>query len=250
MKKNILTIVSIIFILLCPKSAFGQEGDLIKTIKSRKYVSNYYQNKDSSVTVKTISKRGFTEVRNYSDLNEKVEDGKWTKYFPYSSINSICYFDKGTPTGIWKYYFRNGKIIDSVNYDFPLDYFQKDTLNYQLKKIDLQKNDSSNTHVDRMPLFNGGDINTFRSYCQSRIKLNEYMFEKYSNAGIQKILVQFEINTDGSIIDPKVENINKKLLEKEALRVIRQSPIWIPAYKKDKPVKVQFTFPIVFVFPK
>jgi protein TonB len=36
-------------------------------------------------------------------------------------------------------------------------------------------------------------------------------------------------------------------LDKEALRVVMSSPKWTPGKQRGKPVKVQFTFPIVFV---
>ena len=36
-------------------------------------------------------------------------------------------------------------------------------------------------------------------------------------------------------------------LDKEAKRVVQSSPKWTPGKQRGRPVKVQFTFPIVFV---
>lgn len=49
--------------------------------------------------------------------------------------------------------------------------------------------------------------------------------------------VQFTIDVDGSVVNPKVTNEINHLLGQEALRTIMLMPDWIPATQDDKPVQ-------------
>ena len=65
--------------------------------------------------------------------------------------------------------------------------------------------------------------------------------------GIQgRVIVQFIIDKDGSIVSPKVVQSIHPDLDKEALRVISIMPKWKPGKVQGKGVRCKFTLPISF----
>lgn len=64
---------------------------------------------------------------------------------------------------------------------------------------------------------------------------------------MRKFLLLVLISTTflNSTFSQKLKKLDK-LLDEEALRVIKSSPLWIPGFNDQLPVDVLFTFPIVF----
>jgi len=98
--------------------------------------------------------------------------------------------------------------------------------------------------VEDMPTFQGGDQNAFRTWIQQNLRYPEIAQE---NGISGKVYVQFAVNSKGEVVDVKVVRGVDPKLDKEAMRVVSSSPKWVPGKQRGKPVKVQFTFPIVFV---
>ena len=71
--------------------------------------------------------------------------------------------------------------------------------------------------------------------------------EDCKKAGIQgRVIIQFVVDKDGSIKNPKVARGVHPSLDKEALRVISSSPKWKPGKQKGEAVKVRYTIPVLF----
>ena len=65
--------------------------------------------------------------------------------------------------------------------------------------------------------------------------------------GVQgRVIVQFVVNRDGTIVDAKVVRGVDPYLDKEALRVVNQMPKWSPGKQRGKAVRCQFTLPVQF----
>ena len=60
--------------------------------------------------------------------------------------------------------------------------------------------------------------------------------------GISRVVVSFVINENGQVTDPEVLRRVDKDLDKEAIRIIKSMPRWIPGEHKGKKVKVVFTY--------
>lgn len=98
--------------------------------------------------------------------------------------------------------------------------------------------------VEDMPGFDGGDSNKFREYIQRNLRYPEIAAEN----GIQgRVFVRFVIEPDGSLSNVTVVRGVDPSLDKEAVRVVQSSPKWKPGRQRGKPVRVSFTFPIIFV---
>lgn len=61
-----------------------------------------------------------------------------------------------------------------------------------------------------------------------------------------KVYIQFVVEKDGSLTDIEVVKGAHELLDKEALRVVKSMPNWIPGELEGEKVRVRFVVPIFF----
>ena len=96
--------------------------------------------------------------------------------------------------------------------------------------------------VAEMPEFPGGMAECMK-FLSKNIKYPPISAEN----GIQgRVIVQFVVNQDGSIVDPVVVRGVDSHLDKEALRVIQMMPKWKPGKQRGKAVRVKYTVPVMF----
>jgi periplasmic protein TonB len=96
--------------------------------------------------------------------------------------------------------------------------------------------------VEKMPGFPGGDAALFK-YLGDNVKYPVIAQEN----GIQgRVICQFVVNRDGSIVDVEVVRSVDPSLDKEAIRVIKSMPKWSPGQQRGKPVRVKYTLPVNF----
>ena len=96
--------------------------------------------------------------------------------------------------------------------------------------------------VEEMPEFPGG-MGECMKFLGKNIKYPTISQEN----GVQgRVIVQFVVNRDGSIVDPVVVRGVDPYLDKEALRVVNQMPKWSPGKQRGKAVRCQFTLPVQF----
>jgi len=110
------------------------------------------------------------------------------------------------------------------------------------KTVVSEKNQKVYDTVDQLPEFPGG-MPALISYLQNNIKYPKDA-EKQKVEG--RVLVQFVVETDGSISDVKVAKEVFPSLDAEGIRVVQAMPKWTPGKHKGKIVRVQYTLPIVF----
>lgn len=97
--------------------------------------------------------------------------------------------------------------------------------------------------VEEMPEYPGGQ-DALVSFLSNNINYPEEAEKK----GIEgKVIVTFIVEPDGIINDVKVASSVHRLLDKEAIRVIKSMPKWIPGKQNGIPVRVKYTAPINFV---
>lgn len=96
--------------------------------------------------------------------------------------------------------------------------------------------------VEKAPEFPGG-LEALNRFLVRNIK---YPLLAQEN-GIQgRVVCQFVVNTDGSIVDIEVVRGVEESLDKEAIRVIKSMPKWVPGRHGGKAVRVKFTQNIRF----
>lgn len=93
-----------------------------------------------------------------------------------------------------------------------------------------------------MPQFPGG-LNEMMNYLSTNIRYpKEAQKEKIEGRSV----VQFVVETDGSLSSFSVMKSSHPLLDAEALRVIKSMPKWTPGTQGGKFVRVQFALPVSF----
>lgn len=96
--------------------------------------------------------------------------------------------------------------------------------------------------VEQMPTFPGGQ-SELMSYLGKNIK---YPTIAQENGTQGRVIIQFVVERDGSISDVHVARGVDPYLDKEAVRVVKSMPKWIPGKQNGKAVRVKFTVPVMF----
>lgn len=97
--------------------------------------------------------------------------------------------------------------------------------------------------VEDKPMFQGKDANEFTKWVYDNIVYPEIAKEN----GVQgRVTLQFEIGKDGTVTNVKVLRGVDSSLDKEAVRVVSNSPKWTPGKQRGKAVKVKYNFPVTF----
>ena len=96
--------------------------------------------------------------------------------------------------------------------------------------------------VEQMPSFPGG-TSALMAYLSSHVKYPAVAEEN----GIQgRVTVQFVVEKDGSVTDVKTMKSVDPSLDREAERVVRSMPKWIPGKQNGSAVRVKYFVPVVF----
>ena len=96
--------------------------------------------------------------------------------------------------------------------------------------------------VEQMPDFPGG-MSALMQYLSKNIKYPVVAEEN----GIQgRVIVTFVVEKNGSITDVQVVKSVDPSLDKEAVRVVKSMPNWIPGKQNGQSVNVKYTVPVMF----
>jgi protein TonB len=96
--------------------------------------------------------------------------------------------------------------------------------------------------VEQMPSFKGGDA-ALMEWLSKNIKYPVVAEEN----GIQgRVVATFVVERDGSITDVKIVKSVDPSLDKEAVRVLKAMPKWIPGKQNGQAVRVKYTVPVTF----
>ena len=96
--------------------------------------------------------------------------------------------------------------------------------------------------AERMPIFPGGE-QALNKFLRDNVKYPTIPQENFIQG---RVICQFVVNKDGTIVDAVVVRSVDPHLDKEALRVINLMPKWSPGWQDGKTVRVKYTLPINF----
>lgn len=96
--------------------------------------------------------------------------------------------------------------------------------------------------VEQMPSFPGGAA-ALMQYLGSNIK---YPVVAEENGVQGRVVCTFVVEKDGSITDVRVVKSVDPSLDKEAVRVVKGMPRWIPGKQNGAAVRVKYTVPVTF----
>ena len=96
--------------------------------------------------------------------------------------------------------------------------------------------------VEQMPSFPGGN-DALMKFLQENVK---YPVVAQENGVQGRVVVSFVVEKDGSITDVKVVRSVDPSLDKEATRVVKSMPRWIPGKQNGAAVRVKYNVPVSF----
>ena len=96
--------------------------------------------------------------------------------------------------------------------------------------------------VEQMPSFPGGDAELMK-FLHDHMK---YPAVAEENGMQGRVICTFVVERDGSITDVKVIKSVDPSLDKEAIRVLKSMPKWIPGKQNGSAVRVKYTVPVTF----
>jgi len=98
------------------------------------------------------------------------------------------------------------------------------------------------TSVEQMPQFPGGDAALMKYLAQHL----QYPAMAAENGTQGKVIVQFVVTKTGKVGEVKVVRSLSDDCDKEAIRLIRDLPKFIPGKKNGKPTSMWYTLPVTF----
>ena len=110
------------------------------------------------------------------------------------------------------------------------------------KTVVSQTNQKVFDTVEQMPEYPGG-MQAMIEFLQTNMKYPEDAAKQKVEG---RVMVQFVVETDGSVSDVHVAKQVFPSLDAEAVRVVQAMPKWTPGKEKGKVVRVKYLLPIVF----
>lgn len=96
--------------------------------------------------------------------------------------------------------------------------------------------------IDKQPSFPGG-MEMFYQYLKKTVK---YPVEAQQKNVQGKVFLSFTVEKNGELADIKVERKLGAGTDEEAVRILKESPKWIPGIYHGKAVRVKYNIPISF----
>ncbi len=240
------------------------DSSWIKTSKEDAFYRKEYSKKDSFYQCKIYwmnSGKLFSETV-YTDSAYKKPIGLELSYFEDGEPKDSVFYAAPNALSFAKKYYKSGRLSASIFYgndnitDSAFHFYEsgKPMVHYVYDRntktaITDAKDENGNTIKDyiysREAVFPGGDQAWFQ-YLQRNVR-TQAPVNHGAKKGVYNAVVRFVVNKEGEITDVRAETDFGYGIEKEALRVIKKSPKWIPAINLNKKVNAYRRQPLTFV---
>jgi TonB family protein len=138
----------------------------------------------------------------------------------------------------WQPGIQNGREV-RTQYTVPINFALGDDEDMSPNSNDLDKIFST---VESYPVFPGG-MSAFTKFLSKNLRYPNEMRLR----GLQgKVFVTFVVGTDGQLYDIRAVRGPSEEFKEEAVRVLSNSPRWVPGFQNGRKVNVQYTVPINF----
>jgi len=189
-------------------------------------------------------------ILTYPDFKEN-NDGKYSLPFSFTLMDdeNTSISNKVKPAAINGY--SQLSELSIVGYK-PKTTNKNETLNEVVISSDEGNTNAQGEKVfdfvslEQQPSFPGG-MQQFYEYLKTSVK---YPKEAFENKIEGKVFLSFVVETDGSLTDIMVERKLGSGTDEEAVRVLKESPRWIPGVQDGKKVRVKYNIPISFSLNK
>ena len=137
---------------------------------------------------------------------------------------------------------NDAKITTEISFEDFADDLEITTQVVEVEEEEIE-DDQPFIKVEKMPSFQGGDLNKFRNWVQERVRYPQIAQE---NGVSGKVVLSFVVEKDGTLTNIEVLQSPDRSLADEAVRVLKTSPKWEPGQQRNQPVRVKYTLPVDF----
>jgi antitoxin component YwqK of YwqJK toxin-antitoxin module len=185
-----------------------------------------------------VYSRGFTENGQPNETTDTDASGKTVSrtYWPDGRLQQEGEKVNGLREGLWKVYVPDLSLVQEVR-------FKKDSV-ISVHCIVSNGKTPKNCIYEREAEFRGG-ATEWRNYLTK--KLTKYSSKHYDEIRNGSVLVQFIVDAEGRVIEPKVVYSTDHALDPIAIQFILDSPKWTPAVQFNRNVKAYRQQPLTFV---
>lgn len=223
-----------------------------------KYKKEYFYENGNIKAISVENDSILFEIQNYSSSGIKLDNGNYIngdgtlKSYNNDTLVSEISFNNYMKDGLAIYYYSNGNKKESVFYkndkitsdwynynaDGSLDYIGKKKINDYAASFDKEID-----YTDIKATYRGG-VKELMKYLAKNIRYPSLAREN----GLEgKVIIKFSVKKFGNLSEIKVlkDGVGGGCAE-ESIRVIKNMPLWYPAFTFGFPNKMFFTLPITF----
>lgn len=192
-----------------------------------------------------------TSTEQYRDRDAKNATGRFTFYHPSGYMDSTGMLTDGLLNGDWNFCNDTGVFVKQKTYAMGKLLKVRDILQEARdKKLQEEKDKKEGKVADtskrdeKESEFPGG-VGSWARYLNKNFRYPERALQSNISG---RVYVQFEVDTQGKTTDITIFKSVEYSLDQEAIRIMRESPKWKPAWQDGKVVKSYKRQPIIFQF--
>ena len=211
---------------------FNSEWEMLDNLRKVSYIENISV-ENESYRIKIFNNSGKLLMNGtFSSIDPRIPNGTFEFYSICKKYDKcIGNYQNGEIVGQWKVFL--GDSLRIINYDSII-------IN-QCKGLEIDKYSDVFITYENYPSFRGADPPlSFREYIAEE-KFYPPFEELFHISG--RVIIEFVIDTDGNVCKPKIVRNTNANLDKEALRILNNSPKWNPVDRV-----VMYTFPFGFEY--
>jgi TonB family protein len=175
------------------------------------------------------------EITHYTTSSYRLRHGKNYQYYKSGKLKYDIDFSNNKINGTLKGYFENGNIrrIDNYKNDSLIEgkCYTKDGL------------DTAYYVYLKNASYKGQNLEGFRRFVSSKLKYPRLAIENNIQG---KVLIEFDVNSKGEIVDIFIVESPDDLLSQAAIKALNQSDLWEPCIGEGKKARQKFTMPLYF----
>jgi TonB family protein len=240
---------------------FDNERNEVKAPKTAMYYREVFERNDTTFAKDFFISGALQMTGSFLDKRCEIKHGPFFYYNEQGIKTAGGLYNKGLKEGEWNYWTESGDLSNTNNFEhdslngYAISYYSNGKMwsrSFFEKGIETNTttwNDKGEllegkkeTFVESMPEFPGGQ-DAMVTFLINNINYPKDARRKKIEG---KVILQFNISIDGSISNVVVVKSVNELLDDEAVRVIKQMPLWKPGYQNAKQVTVRYTLPIMF----
>ncbi|TAG00594.1 MAG: energy transducer TonB [Cytophagia bacterium] len=173
-------------------------------------------------------------ITHYKDKERKILHGLFTSFYKNNKLMDIGYYENDKQDGTWRYHHTEEKLAALIKCDNGKIVTEK----YYNEDGTENTPEESNKEAE----YEGGKV-AFYQFLSKNIRYPQEARKKNIKGSVT---IEFVVDKDGSLKEVKVKKGVHRLIDDEALKVIRSSPDWKPAKRFNRICRQRLALPVAF----